>query len=133
LNIWDDYPAPLYNKEFYESCDALLGISKQTVNINKLVLGDKAKNKVIEYVPHGVDHKNFRPLSEEEKNRLRKALKETAENDITNIEITAEQQRLDKKLRLLELNGQALLRGTASFYDNRRSLINLITNFNELQ
>jgi len=68
LNIWDDYPAPLYNKEFYESCDALLGISKQTVNINKLVLGDKAKNKVIEYVPHGVNHNNFRPLSEEEKN-----------------------------------------------------------------
>ena len=29
LNIWDDYPAPLYNKAFYESCDALLGISKQ--------------------------------------------------------------------------------------------------------
>ena len=26
LNIWDDYPAPLYNKEFYESCDALFGI-----------------------------------------------------------------------------------------------------------
>ena len=35
LNIWDNYPAPMYNKEFYESCDALLGISKQTVNINK--------------------------------------------------------------------------------------------------
>ena len=39
LNIWDNYPAPMYNKEFYESCDLLLGISKQTVNINKLVLG----------------------------------------------------------------------------------------------
>ena len=42
LNIWDDYPAPAYNKEFYESCDALLGISKQTVNINKLVLRDRS-------------------------------------------------------------------------------------------
>ena len=38
LNIWDDYPAPMYNKPFYESCDLLMGISKQTVNINKLVL-----------------------------------------------------------------------------------------------
>lgn len=66
LNIWDDYPAPLYNKEFYESCDALLGISKQTVNINKLVLGSKAEGKVIEYVPHGVNHEIFRPLSKEE-------------------------------------------------------------------
>jgi glycosyltransferase involved in cell wall biosynthesis len=67
LNIWDDYPAPLYNETFYESCDALLGISKQTVNINKLVLGPKAKNKVIEYVPHGVNADNFKPLSEEVK------------------------------------------------------------------
>jgi hypothetical protein len=67
LNIWDDYPAPLYNETFYESCDALLGISKQTVNINKLVLGDKAKNKMIEYVPHGVNHKVFYPMSENEK------------------------------------------------------------------
>jgi len=62
LNIWDDYPAPLYNKAFYESCDALLGISKQTVNINKIVLGDKAKDKVIKYVPHGLNHKIYRPL-----------------------------------------------------------------------
>ena len=67
LNIWDDYPAPLYNETFYESCDALLGISKQTVNINKLVLGPKAKNKVIEYVPHGVNANTFKPLSEEVK------------------------------------------------------------------
>ncbi len=67
LNIWDNYPAPMYNKTFYESCDALLGISKQTVNINKLVLGEKAKGKVIEYVPHGVDKDVFKPLSKEEK------------------------------------------------------------------
>ena len=67
LNIWDDYPAPLYNETFYESCDALLGISKQTVNINKLVLGDKVGNKIIKYVPHGVNHKNFKPLTSEEK------------------------------------------------------------------
>ena len=65
LNIWDDYPAPLYNKEFYESCDALFGISKQTVNINKLVLGDKAKYRMIEYVPHGVNENNFKPLAED--------------------------------------------------------------------
>jgi len=65
LNIWDDYPAPLYNKEFYESCDALFGISKQTVNINKLVLGEKAQYKMIEYVPHGVNEDNFKPLTED--------------------------------------------------------------------
>ena len=65
LNIWDDYPAPAYNKEYYESCDALFGISKQTVNINKLVLGDKKDSKVIKYVPHGLDNNIFKPLSED--------------------------------------------------------------------
>jgi len=64
LNIWDDYPAPLYNKAFYEACDLLMGISKQTVNINKLVLGDKAKNKVLRYVPHGLNTKLFNPMTE---------------------------------------------------------------------
>ena len=65
LNIWDSFPAPMYNKEFYESCDALFGISKQTVNINKIVLGDKAEDKIIKYVPHGLNNKNFRLLEEE--------------------------------------------------------------------
>jgi glycosyltransferase involved in cell wall biosynthesis len=66
LNIWDDYPAPYYNKAFYESCDALLGISKQTVNINKLVLGDKAKNKLIKYVPHGLNTELFYPIQDKQ-------------------------------------------------------------------
>ena len=67
LNIWDDYPAPLYNKAFYESCDALLGISKQTVNINKIVLGDKTKDKIIKYVPHGLNWKVYKPLDKNSK------------------------------------------------------------------
>ena len=66
LNIWDDYPAPYYNKAFYESCDALLGISKQTVNINKLVLGDKIKNKIVKYVPHGLNTDLFYPIANKE-------------------------------------------------------------------
>ena len=62
LNIWDDYPAPMYNRPYYEACDALLGISKQTVNINKLVLGEElAKNKLIKYVPHGLNQDIFKP------------------------------------------------------------------------
>ncbi len=59
LNIWDDLPAPLYNEPYYESCDTLLAISKQTYNINKIVLGDKAKNKIIKYTPHGINEKFF--------------------------------------------------------------------------
>lgn len=62
LQIWDDLPAPSYNKAFYESCDALLGISKQTCLINKLVLREKAEDKIMEYVPHGINHKEFYPI-----------------------------------------------------------------------
>ena len=62
LNIWDDYPAPKYNKTYYNSVDVLMAISKQTKNINKLVLGEDAKDKVIEYVPHGIDEEVFKPL-----------------------------------------------------------------------
>ena len=64
LNIWDDYPAPLYNRNYYNSCDLLMGISKQTVNINKLVLGDLAKDKVIKYVPHGINSNHFYKIDE---------------------------------------------------------------------
>ena len=67
LNIWDEYPAPIYNKPYYESCDALMAISKQTLNINKIVLGDKTKDKVLKYVPHGINDKFFFPITEENK------------------------------------------------------------------
>ena len=62
LNIWDDYPAPMYNKNYYNSVDLLMAISKQTKNINEIVLGEDAKNKVIEYVPHGIDENTFHPV-----------------------------------------------------------------------
>ena len=38
LSIWDELPVPHYNCEYYESCDLLLGISKQTHNIHQMVL-----------------------------------------------------------------------------------------------
>ena len=65
LNIWDDLPAPMYNKEFYNSCDALFGISKQTKNINEMVLGDDSKSKIIKYIPHGLNHNIFKPISKD--------------------------------------------------------------------
>lgn len=65
LNIWDEYPAPMYNKNYYDSVDVLMGISKQTRNINKLVLEEKASNKIIEYVPHGIDENAFFPIKKD--------------------------------------------------------------------
>ena len=65
LNIWDDYPAPMYNRPFYEACDLLMGISKQTVNINRLVLDEVAKDKVLRYVPHGLNENIYKPLEKD--------------------------------------------------------------------
>ena len=65
LNIWDDLPYPMYNKSYYESCDTLLAISKQTENINRCVLGDVANEKTIKYVPHGINEKMFFPITTE--------------------------------------------------------------------
>jgi glycosyltransferase involved in cell wall biosynthesis len=62
LNIWDDLPYPMYNKSFYESCDTLLAISKQTENINYSVLGKQVEGKLIKYVPHGINENTFYPI-----------------------------------------------------------------------
>ena len=66
LQIWDNFPAPHFNKPFYESCDALLAISKQTKLINEIVLGDKVKGKTIEYIPHGINENIFKPLPQDD-------------------------------------------------------------------
>jgi glycosyltransferase involved in cell wall biosynthesis len=63
LNIWDSVPYPIYNRAFYDSCDALLAISKQTENINKVVLGELSKDKTIKYVPHGINENHFFPIT----------------------------------------------------------------------
>ena len=65
LNIWDDYPAPMYNKPYYEACDLLMGISKQTVNINKLVLeGCDNSRRLFKYIPHGKDTNAYKPIDD---------------------------------------------------------------------
>jgi hypothetical protein len=56
----------MYNKAYYESCDGLLAISKQTENINRAVLGPEiAAEKVIKYVPHGINENFFFPITPE--------------------------------------------------------------------
>jgi glycosyltransferase involved in cell wall biosynthesis len=79
LNIWDDLPYPMYNKSFYESCDTLLAISKQTENLNRAVLGPElSAERVIKYVPHGINHKIFFPITTEHPEYL--ALQEFKKN-----------------------------------------------------
>ena len=63
-NIWDDWPAPQYNEFFYESCDLIMNISKQTVAIVKDVwTKNPPEDWQVTYLPHGVSTKFFYPIS----------------------------------------------------------------------
>ena len=72
-NIWDDAPPPMWNKPFYESCDALYCISKQTMGLVRAVLGEnnyrlideKNNKRLVSYIPHGVSSE-FKPLNTDE-------------------------------------------------------------------
>lgn len=80
LNIWDDIPYPMYNRPFYESCDALFSISKQTMNINRWVLGENNccyvgdgpmnGRTLLHYVPHGIDEECFHIKKKDDKDFL---------------------------------------------------------------
>lgn len=62
-NIWDNLPYPFWNEPFYESCDLIMNISKQTDNIVKNVLRKNPKpDWAITYVPHGINEDEFFPI-----------------------------------------------------------------------
>ena len=84
-SIWDDLPYPMWNAPFYGSCDLIMGISKQSDNIHREVLEqngfgvydfdteDNTKKPdpnlewdevITGYVPHGLNHNIYKPISE---------------------------------------------------------------------
>ena len=64
-NIWDDLPYPNWNEPFYESCDLLMNISRQTNNLVKNVLRKFPKpDWAVQWVPHGVNENAFYPITE---------------------------------------------------------------------
>ena len=67
-NIWDDLPFPHWNEPFYDSCDGLIAISKQTYNINKNVCQKNPRKESVDltYVPHGIDQNVFKPVKNTE-------------------------------------------------------------------
>ena len=69
-NIWDDLPYPRWNEPYYESCDLIMNISKQTHNIVQNVCQNKPRTDWDStYVPHGINEKYFYPVKNE-KERL---------------------------------------------------------------
>lgn len=76
--IWDNFPYPFWNQSAYETCDLIMGISKQSHLIHEVVLNhhgvdtvdisepaDDYDGKVmLRYVPHGIDSDKYRPIHE---------------------------------------------------------------------
>ena len=66
-HIWDDLPDPDYNRDYYESCDWLGCISRQTYGIVSRVGNiDSETIKPLEewqtsYVPHGINPNTYKP------------------------------------------------------------------------
>lgn len=68
-HIWDDLPDPQYNRDYYESCDWIGCISKQTYGIvnrvgkrNDIVTFNPLQDWQVSYVPHGINPDIFKPL-----------------------------------------------------------------------
>jgi len=83
-NIWDDWPAPKYNQFYYESCDLIMNISKQTHAIVDEVW---SKNPPEEwqstYLPHGVSEQ-FYPINvfDEESQEVEKFRSQLTEDNV---------------------------------------------------
>ena len=68
-HIWDNLPDPKYNRDYYESCDWLGCISKQTYGIVHRIgkMNNESTYKPLEdwqisYVPHGINQNVFKPI-----------------------------------------------------------------------
>jgi glycosyltransferase involved in cell wall biosynthesis len=66
--IWDDLPDPLYNRNYYESCDWIGCISRQTYGIIKRLSALDTKptwkpkaDWQVSYVPHGINTDVYKP------------------------------------------------------------------------
>ena len=68
-HVWDNYPYPHFNKKFYDSNDKIITISKVTDDIVRNVAPDVS----CKYIPHAVDSNIFKPLSLEDKNKMRES------------------------------------------------------------
>ena len=68
-HIWDDLPDPKYNRDYYESCDWIGCISKQTYGITRRVWNWDKESQwkhpadwQVSYVPHGINSELYKPV-----------------------------------------------------------------------
>ena len=66
-HVWDNYPYPMFNKQYYMSNDHIATISKVTDDIVKTVAPEVQST----YIPHAVNEETFRPLPMEQIQQIR--------------------------------------------------------------
>ena len=66
-HVWDNWPAPKFNKKFYDSNDVIYTISKLTDDIVRAT----GTCSEVKYLPHAVDNNIFAPITAEQKAELR--------------------------------------------------------------
>jgi glycosyltransferase involved in cell wall biosynthesis len=83
-NIWDDWPAPKYNQFYYESCDLIMNISKQThAIVNEVWSKNPPEEWQSTYLPHGVSEQ-FYPINvfDEESQEVEKFRSQLTEDNV---------------------------------------------------
>lgn len=76
-HVWDNHPAPMFNRPFYLSTDLIVSISKVTHEI----VSQAAPEVENIYLPHAVDSNIFKPKTDNEILELKKSNFPNDEND----------------------------------------------------
>ena len=81
-HVWDNFPAPKFNRRFYRSTDEVVCISKVTHKILQEVAPDVSSH----YLPHAVNTNDFKKLNstDERPARLREQIYSHADEDLLN-------------------------------------------------
>ena len=64
-HVWDNHPAPHFNKTYYESTDHVVTISKLTDDVVREVVAGSDKAPQVSYLPHAVDTNIFRKMEDD--------------------------------------------------------------------
>lgn len=68
-HVWDNFPAPMFNRKYYLSNDRVCAISK----VSRDIVAEVAPEVKLDYVPHAVNSDIFKPLSDERIEEIRRA------------------------------------------------------------
>ena len=67
-HVWDNFPAPMFNRAYYLSNDRICAISKVTRDI----VAEVSPEVRLDYVPHAVNGEVFKPFTDEQITKMRK-------------------------------------------------------------